>query len=102
MLLLLGPAPAHLHDALVHAPEHEVEEVLPVGGYCVGEEVAAEGLHLQHQHLPRAQVGVARADHIPLHSILIRAGKLPSRSKKSHNLGGGLSRLKALTTLSHL
>ena len=86
MLLLLGPAPAHLHDALVHAPEHEVEEVLPVGGYCVGEEVAAEGLHLQHQHLPRAQVGVARADHIPLHNIALLSIELASHLHEVRSL----------------
>ena len=56
---------ADLHDALVDASEEEVEHLLSVSPDDVGEEVLPEPLHLQGQHLLGAQVGVARADHIP-------------------------------------
>ena len=55
-----------------------MEHLLSVGPDDVGEEVLPEPLHLQGQHLLGAQVGVARADHIPgsrVNIVQIQIGK---------------------------
>ena len=65
VLLLPAPPPPHLHNALVHAPEQEIEHLLPVCPDDVGQEILPKLLHLQGEDLLGAEMGVPSAYDIP-------------------------------------
>ena len=65
-LLVLAPAPPHLHNPLVHSPEYQVEYLLPVSPDGVVHEVLPEPLHLYVEHFLGGAVRVASTEDVPL------------------------------------